>query len=79
MANLFKWWNYPSFWKLFGAAIGAVLICLLCALFIPQPWCLIPIAIFCLGGRFLIKKIFPGVLDDIVKEFDRIDKDVKED
>lgn len=77
MANWIRWWNYASFWKLFGAAFGAVILCLLCGLFIPTPWCLIPIAVFCLAGRFLIKKVFPDVLDDLVKEFDLAD-DIQE-
>ena len=71
MANWFKWWNYPSFWKLFGVAIGAVVICLFCALFIPGPWYLIPIGVVCLIGRFLIKRLFPNVADDIIKESNR--------
>jgi hypothetical protein len=67
MANWIRWWNYASFWKLFGTGIGTVVICLLCGLFIPTPWCLIPIGVLCIIARILIKKIFPNVLEDLAK------------
>lgn len=63
-----RWWRYASFWKLIGAAIGAVVLSLLCGLFIPDPWCLIPIGIFVVSGGLLIRKFIPEVLEDLVKE-----------
>lgn len=68
MANWIRWWNYASFWKFFGASIGTVVLCLLCGLFIPTPWCLIPIGILCIVGGVLMRKIFPSVLKDLAKE-----------
>ena len=68
MANWIRWWNYASFWKFFGVSIGAVIICLLCGLFIPDPWCLIPIGVFCITGGLLMRKLFPDVLTDLAKE-----------
>lgn len=77
MANWIRWWEYKSFLKLIGTAVGAVVLCLLCALFIPTPWCLIPIAVIVIVGRFLIKKFIPGMLDDLAKIFG-IDDEEKE-
>jgi hypothetical protein len=66
--KLIRWWNYVSFWKMFGATVGTVIIGLLCALFIPTPWCLIPIIIFVIVGGWLMRKFLPEVLRDLMKE-----------
>lgn len=63
-----RWWRYASFWKMFGATTGSVILSLLCALFIPEPWCLIPIGIFVITGGLLIRKFLPEVLEDLSKE-----------
>jgi hypothetical protein len=38
----------------------------------PQPWFLLPILIFIIVYRILVKRLFPSVFDDLVKEFKRL-------
>lgn len=72
MAEFFKWWNYPSMYKMMIAGIVAVILCFLCGYFIPRPWFLIPISIICIIFGIIGKRLFPTLFDDIIKEFKRI-------
>ena len=72
MAKLFKWWNYPSMVKFFVITFLTVVLCFLCGYFMPQPWFLLPILIFIIVYRILVKRLFPNVFDDLVKEFKRL-------
>lgn len=77
MAEWIRWWEYKSFLKLMCTAVGTVVLGLLCALFIPTPWCLIPIGVIVIVGSFLIRKFIPGMLDDLAEIFG-IDNEEKE-
>ena len=57
MANFVKWWKSKLFWKIFGAAITAILISLSGSLFIPQPYGLFVSIPSAIGGGLVIRKI----------------------
>jgi hypothetical protein len=69
--NIICWWKYPSIWALFGIIVLVMTISFLCAYFISNMWCLLPIGVICTIGGYFIRKIFPKVLRDIKKEFDK--------
>ena len=70
-ATILRWWKYKSFWKLFGFAIGAIILSLISALLIPEPWCLFAILPLCGVAGFFMKKIIPDVFKDLITEMEK--------
>lgn len=67
----FCWWNYSSFWKLFGALILAVVLCFIISFVISSLWRLIPVVVICGVYSYYAYKIFPDILVDLIKELSR--------
>lgn len=65
-----RWWRYASFWKVFGAGIGAVILSLVSALLIPDAWCLCAILPICGVGGFFMRKFIPEIFKDLMKELE---------
>lgn len=70
-SKLIRWWRYASIWKLLGTAIGAVVISLICGLFIPEIWNVVCILVVCIIAGILMRKFFPDAMVDFLKEMDR--------
>ena len=60
-----RWWKYPSVWKTLGIMIGAIVICLISALFIPEYWNLGVIFIVLLINGFFVRKFGMEAITDI--------------
>ena len=71
MSKLLKWWNYVSFWKLFGGILLIMVLCFLCTVIIPNTWCLLPIVILCIIGGIFMRRMIPEILQSIIKEIER--------
>ena len=65
-----KWWNYISFWKVFGIGILAIILSFISAYFISSFWCLCLILPICGVAGYFIKKWVPDVLRDLMKELE---------
>lgn len=69
--NFIRWWRYASVWKVIGLGIGAVVLSLICALFIPGAWCLCGILPICgVCGYFIRKFGMDALADIIIKEIE---------
>jgi hypothetical protein len=66
--KLIKWWNYSSFWKIFGVALASAVVSLGFALLIPNEWCLPGVFATCGVGGYYIRKLLPEVFTDLRKE-----------
>ena len=65
------WWNYFSFWKLFGICFLCVILSVLCAIVMPNAWCLCAIIPICGVGGYGIRKIIPYIFRDLAKEIEK--------
>lgn len=65
-----RWWKYKSFLIFFGIGIGAVVLSLISALFIPGAWCLCAILPICGVGGFFMRRFIPEMFKDLMKELE---------
>ena len=68
--KIIRWWKYKSFWKVFGIGIGAMVLSLISALFIPGAWCLCVILPICGVGGYFMRKFIPEMFMDLMKELE---------
>lgn len=65
------WWNYSSFRKLFGALLLSLALCFIVSFVISSLWCLIPVVIICGACGYYVRRIFPDILSDLIKEMSK--------